>query len=164
VHRIAWRSAACVAAWVISIGACADSGTLDAPVKDPESGVFAADLAEAQQVRAHLTSMRALGGREAAVPFAAAETHLRAARKRLLAGDDARMVLDDQLQLAADNSERDIAFWYRRVEDLDKIDFPPKLLRSRRLSVGIMVVHPQQAGALGSFFVLFAMADPDQSD
>ena len=139
-------------------------GVREREVEAREDRVAARDRADAEQVRAHLTTLRAANGREAAVPYAAAEIHLRGARRRVLAGDDPRIVFEDLLQLAADNSERDIAFWSTRVLDLEDIKFPAKLLRSRHLTVGIMVVHPPAHGAVPDYLVLFAMAEPDQSD
>ena len=150
---------------VAGAAGCAESGArVEHAGEDPEPRAYAADVADAAHVRANLTAARTRQGRAPALTFVAAELRLRAARAQILAGQSPRDVLDDQLQLAADNSERDIAYWSTEVRSLDDIQFPAKLVKTARLSVAIMVARAPHTDAPPRYFVLFAMAEPDQSD
>jgi hypothetical protein len=148
---------------LLGAAACADSGVASGPAADAaEERAFADDIAFAERVRANLTTLRARSGGSPAGTFVVAEPLLRRARVRILAGQPPSAVLEDQLQLAADNGERDIAYWSVDAPSPDVVPFPAKLVHSRRLNVAIVVVHSQSGN--GSIHVLFAMAEPDQSD
>ena len=151
---------------------CADSGVASGPAADAAGErALADDVAAAERVRANLTTLRARAGRSPAGTFAVAEPLLRRSRARILAGQPPNEVLEDQLQLAADNGERDIAYWSVDAPSPDYVPFPAKLVQSRRLNVAIVVVRSVAASpsagspsAGGTIHVLFAMAEPGQSD
>jgi hypothetical protein len=107
--------------------------------------------------------MRAQAGRGSTVLFLVAEPKLRLARTRILAGSDPKEVIDDEMQLAADNGERDIATWYLTAPSLEAVRFPERLLRARDLKVAIMVLRPAPPDErLGRpYIVLCSMADPN---
>jgi hypothetical protein len=147
----------------LGVAACADSGVASGPAADgAEERALADDVASAERVRANLTTLRVRSGRSPAGTFAVAEPMLRRARVRILAGQPPNVVLEDQLQLAADNGERDIAYWSVDAAGPDFVPFPAKLVKARRLNVAIVVVRSPSGN--GTIYVLFAMAEPDQSD
>lgn len=126
---------------------------------DVDGAAYAADLADAERIRQRLTALRAAQRRSPAATFIAAEPNLRSARAHILDGDDPKAVLEDRLQLAADNSERDIGYWYIEADSVETVPFPRRLLTVRYLNIGIMVMHPARSGDRSRLLVLFAMAD-----
>jgi len=145
--------------------ACADSEVTAGPAAQvSEEHALADDVAVAERIRANLTALRARYGRPPAGTFLVAEPMLRRARVRILAGQPPKAVLEDQLQLAADNGERDIAYGVLDASSADSVRFPVKLVKSRRLNVAIVVVRVFPAEGPPVLHVLFAMAEPDQSD
>jgi len=145
--------------------ACADSEVTSGPaVAASEERALADDVALAERVRANLTALRARYGRPPAGTFLVAEPMLRRARARILAGHPANVVLEDQVQLAANNGERDILYGTLEASSLESIRFPVKLVKSHRLNVAIVVVRRFPAEGPPVLHVLFAMAEPDQSD
>jgi hypothetical protein len=145
--------------------ACADSEVTSGPAAEAaDQRALADDVAAAERVRANLTALRARNGRSPAGTFLVAEPLLRRARVRILAGRPADQVLEDQLQLAANNGERDIGYWSTEVAGPDDVRFPAKLVRSRWMSVAIVVVRPPSHAGKPSMLVLFAMAEPDRSN
>jgi hypothetical protein len=111
-----------------------------------------------------LTAVRARAGLPPAGTFVVAEPLLRHARPRILAGHPADIVLDDEVQLAADNGERDIRYWSVKAVTPDEVRFPSQLMRSPRLNVAIVVVtSAAEPPDVPTTYVLFAMAEPDQS-
>jgi hypothetical protein len=143
---------------------CADSEVTSGPAADVSQGrALAADVADADRIRANLTALRARYGRPPAGTFVVAEPMLQRARVRILAGHPPNVVLEDQMQLAADNGERDIACWSIDASSADSVRFPVKLVKSRRANVAIVVVRGFPAEGPPVMHVLFAMAEPDQS-
>lgn len=146
--------------------ACAETGATRGRAEDPEEEErsLAADIAAAARIRATLTALRAKVGRPPAGTFVVAEPLLRRARSRILKGHPPDIVLEDELQLAADNGERDIRYWSVKAATPDAVSFPRQLVRSRRLNVAIMVVRSSaEPPDVPETVVLFAMAEPDQS-
>jgi hypothetical protein len=146
--------------------ACAETGAAPKHAEDAEEEErsLAFDVAAAARIRANLTALRARAGRPPAGTFAVAEPLLRHARLRILAGHPPDIVLDDELQLAADNGERDIRYWSVKTVTPDTVRFPDQLVRSPRLNVAIVVVTaPAEPPDVPATYVLFAMAEPDQS-
>jgi hypothetical protein len=167
VVRASARATSIALALVATVVAgCAQSG-LPAEHRAESAGELAADLANAAKIRDALTRMRAQRGRGPAVPFLVAEPKLRIARERILAGHPAREVIDDEMQLAADNGERDVATWFITVPSLEAFEPPARLLNARQLNVAIMVLRPPRTDdghGAPAYMLLFAMADPDQSN
>jgi hypothetical protein len=150
---------------LVTAVACADSEVTSGPAAEAaEERALTDDVAAAERVRANLTALRARNGRSPAGTFVVAEPLLRRARVRILAGRPPDQVLEDQLQLAANNGERDIGYWSIEVTSPDDVRFPAKLVRSRRMNVAIVVVRPPSHSGKPSMLVLFAMAEPDQSN
>jgi hypothetical protein len=147
--------------------ACAEAGAArgHADGAEEEERSLAFDAAAAARIRASLTALRAHEGRPPAGTFVVAEPLLRHARLRILAGHPPDIVLEDELQLAADNGERDIRYWSVKATTPDAVRFPRQLVRSRRLNVAIVVVTaPAEPPDVPTTYVLFAMAEPDQSN
>src|SRR5581483_6662949 len=97
--------------------ACAEAGATRGHAEDPaeEERSLTADVAAAARIRATLTALRAKAGRPPAGTFVVAEPLLRRARSRILKGHPPDIVLEDELQLAASNGERDIRYWSLRA-------------------------------------------------
>jgi hypothetical protein len=146
--------------------ACAETGAARGHADDAEEEErsLAFDLAAAARIRASLTAVRARSGLPPAGTFAVGEPLLRHARLRILAGHPADIVIDDEMQLAADNGERDIRTWAVKTVIPDAVRFPNQILRSPRLNVAIVVVtSPAEPPDVPVTYVLFAMVEPDQS-
>ena len=146
--------------------ACAETGAAPKHAEDAEEEErsLAFDVAAATRIRASLTAVRARGGLPPAGTFVVGEPLLRHARLRILAGHPPDIVLDDELQLAADNGERDIRCWSVTAVTPDAVRFPDQLVRSPRLNVAIVVVtSPAEPPEVPTTYVLFAMVEPDQS-
>jgi hypothetical protein len=153
--------------WVSMVAvACAETGAVRGHADDAEEEQrsLAFDVAAAARIRASLTALRARGGLPPAGTFVVAEPLLRHARLRILAGHPADIVLDDEMQLAANNGERDIRSWSVKTVTPDAVRFPNQLVRSPRLNVAIVVVtSAAEPPDVPTTYVLFAMAEPDQS-
>lgn len=146
--------------------ACAETGAARGHADDAEEEErsLAFDVAAAARVRASLTAVRARSGLAPAGTFAVAELLLRHARLRILAGHPPDIVIDDEMQLAADNGERDLRTWAVKTVTPDAVRFPNQILRSPRLNVAIVVVtSPAEPPDVPATYVLFAMVEPDQS-
>jgi len=146
--------------------ACAETGAARGPADgaEEEQRSLAFDLAAAARIRASLTALRARGGLPPAGTFVVAEPLLRHARLRILAGHPPDIVLDDEMQLAANNGERDVLSWAVKAVTPEAVRFPTKLVQSPRLNVAIVVVtSPAEPPDVPTTYVLFAMAEPDQS-
>ena len=156
--RGGWLLGICAVALGVASG-CAGSaagGNRSANIDGP---AYAADLADAARIRDRLTALRAAAGRSPAATFISAEPNLRGARRHILDGDDPKVVLEDHLQLAAENSERDIGYWYIEASSVETVPLPRRLLSVRYLNIAIMVMHPARSGDRSRVLVLFAMAD-----
>src|SRR5262249_54028498 len=115
---------------------------------------------DADRVRAHLTELRLRRGRSAVMPFPVVDGYLADAKRRIEKSRDPRRALEDALQSAADDGERDIRYWSLVTRDLHAVQFPATLVDTPDLHAGIVVMHvwPGDGTAGDEFIVLIAMS------
>ena len=63
------------------------------------------------------------------------------AMKSIASGRNPDSVIDTEMQMAADDAERDVVSWYVEAPDLDHLRYPAALLRARDLNVAIGVAR-----------------------
>jgi hypothetical protein len=107
-----------------------------------------------------LTARRTQANRSPVLRFPVAEGYLANAKRRIARGASPQIALESALQVAADEGDRDLSYWFLPVDTLSSFDFPRDIVEASDLHIAIEVVHRRDPtdSSRDRYIVMFVMS------